>query len=83
MTAPITRKPFKRKRRLPLPEEVAVWIVLLIGAFTIGLGIGLDVGSPNCILPAGLLVWNDRHRICLIAGTNAGVRLFTSASKQL
>jgi hypothetical protein len=55
MTAPITRKPFKRKRRLPLPEEVAVWIVLLIGAFTIGLGIGLDVGSPNCILPAGLL----------------------------
>ena len=55
MTAPIARKPFKRKRRLPLPEEVAVWIVLLIGAFTIGLGIGLDVGSPNCILPAGLL----------------------------
>jgi hypothetical protein len=40
MTAP-TRNPFKRKRRLPSPEEVAVWIVLLIGAFTIGLGIGL------------------------------------------
>ena len=46
MTAP-TRNPFKRKRRLPSPEEVAVWIVLLIGAFTIGLGIGLDVGSPQ------------------------------------